>query len=106
MAKNKRIEAARKLVGAKAYSTAEAIKLAKETSKVKFDATVEVAYNLNIDPKQADQQLRGALVLPHGTGKTVKVLVIAEGEQAKAAKDAGADFVGSDDMLTKIKTEN
>lgn len=106
MAKNKRIEAARAKVGSKNYTLADAVKLAKETSSTKFDATVEVAYNLNIDPKQADQQLRGAIVLPNGTGKTARVLVIAEGAHAEAAKNAGADFVGSDDLLAKIKNEN
>lgn len=106
MAKNKRIEAARAKVGSKNYTLTEAVKLAKETSSTKFDATVEVAYNLNIDPKQAEQQLRGAIVLPNGTGKTARVLVIAEGPHAEAAKNAGADFVGSDDLLAKIKNEN
>ncbi len=105
MAGKKYLEAAAKIEN-KAYSIEDAIKLAKETSYVNFDATVEVAYNLNLDVKQADQQLRGALVLPNGTGKTQRVLVIAEGDHATQAKEAGADFVGSDDLLTKIKTEN
>lgn len=69
----------------------------------KFDATVEVAYNLNVDPRQADQQIRGALVLPNGTGKTQRVIVFAEGEQAKAAEAAGADVVGSDDLVERIQ---
>ncbi len=105
MAGKKYLEAAAKIEN-KAYSIEDAIKLAKETSYVNFDATVEVAYNINLDVKQADQQLRGALVLPNGTGKTQRVLVIAEGDHAIQAKEAGADFVGSDDLLTKIKTEN
>lgn len=90
----------------KIYTKEEAIKLVKETSIAKFDATVEIALNLNIDPKKADQQLRGALVLPHGTGKMKKILVITKGEQAKVATEAGADFVGDTDMLEKIEKEN
>ncbi len=90
----------------KAYTKEEAIKLVKETSYANFDASVEVAMRLNLDTKKADQQLRGALVLPNGTGKTKKVLVIAKGEAAKAAKDAGADYVGDTDMLEKIEKEN
>lgn len=99
-------KAAAAKVEKKAYAVADAIKLAKETSTTKFDATVELAYSLNLDTKQADQQLRGALVLPNGTGKKQIVIVIAEGDHATAAKDAGADFVGSDDLLAKIKDEN
>ena len=90
----------------KLYSTEEAIKLVKSTSNTKFDSTVEVAMNLNLDVKKADQQLRGAIVLPHGTGKTKKILVLAKGEQAKAAKEAGADYVGDLDLITKIESEN
>lgn len=84
----------------------EAVKLAKETSVSNFDASVEVAVRLNLDTKKADQQLRGAIVLPNGTGKTKKVLVVARGENAKKAKEAGADFVGDVDMLEKIEKEN
>ena len=87
----------------KHYSAAEAVALAKETNIAKFDATVEVAYNLNVDPKKADQQIRGAMVLPNGTGKTQSVLVFAKGEKAKEAEAAGADFVGDADMVDKIK---
>ena len=90
----------------KTYSMEEAIKLVKETSNSKFDATLEVAMNLNLDVKKADQQLRGAVVLPHGTGKNKTILVLAKGEQAKAATEAGADFVGDIDMITKIEKEN
>ena len=90
----------------KLYTKEEAIKLVKEVSNVKFDATIEVAMNLNLDVKKADQQLRGAIVLPKGTGKTNKVLVIAKGEKAEAARAAGADFVGDTDMLEKIEKEN
>lgn len=90
----------------KLYSIEEAIKLVKETSNAKFDSTVEVAMNLNLDVKKADQQLRGAVVLPNGTGKSKKILVLAKGEQAKIAKESGADFVGDIDMITKIEKEN
>ncbi len=95
-----------KVEKAKLYSKEEALKLVKETSVSKFDGTVEVAMRLNIDTKKADQQLRGAIVLPKGTGKTSKVLVIAKGPKAEEAKAAGADFVGDVDMLTKIEKEN
>ena len=83
----------------KLYSKEEAIKLVKELSNVKFDATVEVAMNLNLDVKKADQQLRGAIVLPKGTGKNVKVAVIAKGDFAKQATAAGADYVGDVDVM-------
>ncbi len=79
------------------------MKLVKETSYANFDASVEVSYNLSVDPKQADQQIRGSLVLPNGTGKTQKVIVFAEGAQADQAKAAGADEVGSDDLVQKIQ---
>lgn len=90
----------------KLYGIEEAIKLVKETSNAKFDSTVEVAMNLNLDVKKADQQLRGAVVLPNGTGKNKKILVLAKGDQAKLAKENGADFVGDIDMITKIEKEN
>lgn len=90
----------------KAYSAIEAVKLVKETSNAKFDSTIEVAMNLNLDTKKNDQQLRGAVVLPNGTGKTKRILVIAKGDQAKAAKEAGADFVGDLDMIQKIEKES
>ena len=99
-------EAMSKVEKNKMYSKEDAIKLVKETSTSSFDATVEVAMRLNIDTKKADQQLRGAIVLPKGTGKTNKVLVIAKGEKAEAARAAGADFVGDTDMLEKIEKEN
>ena len=102
----KYVEASSKVDSKKLYSLEEAIKLVKETSITKFDSTVEVAFKLNVDPKKADQQLRGSLVLPNGTGKTKKVLVIAKGEAAVAAKAAGADFVGDVDMIDKIQKEN
>ncbi len=90
----------------KIYTKEEAAKLVKETSPTKFDASVEIAIRLNLDTKKADQQLRGAIVLPKGTGKTNRVLVIAKGDQAKAATAAGADYVGDTDMLEKIEKEN
>ena len=99
-------EAFAKIEKGKAYTKEEAIKLAKETSVSNFDASVEVAMNLNLDTKKADQQLRGALVLPKGTGKTKKVLVVARGEFAKKAQAAGADYVGDTDILEKIEKEN
>ena len=90
----------------KTYSIEEAVKLAKETSNSKFDGTLEVAMNLNLDVKKADQQLRGAVVLPNGTGKSKTILVLAKGDQAKAAREAGADYVGDVDMITKIEKES
>ena len=90
----------------KVYSVEEAVKLLKSTTSAKFDETVEVAMNMNLDTRKADQQLRGAVVLPNGTGKSQTVLVLAKGDQAKAAKEAGADFVGDVDMIEKIEKEN
>lgn len=90
----------------KLYSVDEAVKLAKETSSSKFDETIEVAMNMNLDTKKAEQQLRGAIVLPNGTGKSQTILVLAKGDQAKAAKEAGADYVGDVDMIEKIEKEN
>lgn len=102
----KYVEATKKIEKAKLYTKEEAMKLVKETSVSKFDGSVEVAVRLNLDTKKADQQLRGAIVLPHGTGKTKRVLVIAKGENAKKATEAGADYVGDVDMLQKIEKEN
>jgi len=99
-------EAVSKIEKNKLYSAVDAVKLAKETSIAKFDASVEVAMKLNLDTKKSDQQLRGAVVLPNGTGKSKKVLVIAKGDNAKIATEAGADYVGDTDMLTKIEKEN
>ena len=103
--KNYKNEAS-KIEKGKLYTKEEAVKLIKEVSNTKFDATVEVAMNLNLNVKKADQQLRGAIVLPKGTGKTARVLVIAKGDQAKEAKEAGADYVGDADMIEKIQKEN
>ena len=101
--KSKQMRAAlEKIDSTKAYSVEEAVALAKETNFAKFDASVEVAYNLNIDVRKADQQIRGAMVLPNGTGKTSRVLVFARGAKAEEAKAAGADFVGEDDLVAKI----
>jgi large subunit ribosomal protein L1 len=102
----KYVEALSKIEKNRAYTKEEAIKLVKETSTTSFDSSVEIAIKLNLDTKKADQQLRGAIVLPNGTGKVKKVLVIAKGAQAEAAKAAGADFVGDTDMLEKIEKEN
>jgi len=85
------------------YEPNEALALVKGNAKAKFDETVELAIHLNLDPRQADQQIRGAVVLPHGTGVTRTVLVFAKGEKAKEAEEAGADFVGAEDMLEKIQ---
>ena len=100
------VEVVSKVDKKKAYSVDEAIKLVKSTTSAKFDETIEVAMNLNLDTRKADQQLRGAVVLPNGTGKSATVLVLAKGDQAKAAKEAGADYVGDADMIEKIEKEN
>ena len=102
----KYVEASKKVDKNTLYTKEEAIKLVKETATAKFDSTVEVAIKLNLDTKKADQQWRGSFVLPNGTGKTKKVLVIAKGEAATAAKNAGADYVGDTDMIEKIQNEN
>ncbi len=102
----KYVEAAKLVDKTKLYSVEEAIKLAKETSITNFDGTVDFAIKLNVDPKKADQQLRGSLVLPNGTGKTKRILVIAKGAAADKAKEAGADYVGDKDMIEKIQKEN
>mgnify|MGYP001040360398 CR=1 FL=1 len=102
----KYVEASKKVDKNKLYSLDEAISLVKETSVTNFDSTVEVAIKLNIDAKKSDQNLRGSFVLPNGTGKTKRVLVIAKGAQAEAAKKAGAQYVGDKDMIDKIQNEN
>ena len=100
----KYVKAAALVERGKLYSLDEAAKLVKETSTTKFDATVDISFHLNIDPKQADQQLRGTINLPHGNGKVVRVLAITH--KVDEAKDAGADFVGVKEMLEKIQKEN
>ena len=103
MKHGKKWEGVRKKIDkTKEYSLAEAIEFLKGNSQVKFDETVEVAVNLGIDPKKSDQSVRGSVVLPHGLGKSVRVLAFAMGEKAQEAKDAGADFVGAEDMAEKI----
>ena len=101
--KKKYAEAPQLVDRTKAYSVTEAVELAKKTNFAKFDATVEVAFRLGVDPKKADQQIRGAVVLPNGTGKTQRVLVFAKGEKLKEAEAAGADFVGDTDYINKIQ---
>lgn len=103
MAGKKYREALKLVEKGKAYSYQEAVALAKKTNYTKFDASVEVCYNLNVDPRQADQNIRGAMVLPNGTGKTQRVLVVTQGPKEQEAKDAGADFVGGKEILEKIK---
>ena len=92
-----------KIEKGKLYSALEAIKLVKETNTAKFDATVEVSFKLNVDPRHADQQIRGAMVLPNGTGRTQKVLVITQGAKEEEAKNAGADYVGGKEKLEEVK---
>jgi large subunit ribosomal protein L1 len=98
----KHIENARKLVEPREYKLAEASELIKKTHHTKFNETVELAINLGVDPKHSDQVVRGTVVLPHGLGKTVRVLVIASGDKVREATEAGADFVGGEDMVTKV----
>ena len=100
----KYLEAAKLIDSSKSYSVNEAIELAQKTNYTKFDASIDVSYCLNVDPRHADQQIRGAIVLPNGTGKSKKVLAITD--KVAAATEAGADFVGGKEMLDKIKNEN
>ena len=90
----------------KSYTKEEAVDLVKKTSISSFDGTIEVAINLNVDPRKSDQQLRGAIVLPNGTGKSKRILVLTKTDQAEVAKEMGADFVGDVDLITKIEKEN
>ena len=107
MKKGKKYIASAELIeSAKLYDPAEAMKLVCETSKAKFDETIEVHVRLGVDSRHADQQVRGAVVLPHGTGKKVRTLVFARGDKAKAAEEAGADYVGAEDYVEKITKEN
>ncbi len=102
-ASKKYLEALKLVDSTKRYSIAEAVELVKQTSYTKFDGTVEIAFRLNLDPRKAEQNLRGAIVLPHGSGKTRKVLVLTKGPKAKEAEAAGADYVGDSEYLEKIK---
>ena len=99
----KYLESAKKVEREKTYSLTEAAELLKETGTAKFDETADIAIKLGVDPRKADQMVRGTVLLPHGTGKEVKILVFAKGEKEQEAKDAGADFVGADDMVEKVK---
>ncbi len=90
----------------KVYDPEEAVGLVVQTAKAKFDETIELSVRLGVDPRHADQQVRGAVVLPHGTGRTVRVLVFAKGDKAKEAEAAGADFVGAEELVTRIQSEN
>ena len=102
----KYLDSAKLLDSTKVYDPAEAVALALQTAKCKFDETIELSVRLGVDPRHADQQVRGAVVLPHGTGKKVRVLVFAKGDKAKEAEAAGADFVGAEDLVAKIQGEN
>ncbi len=102
----KYVDSVKTIEATKLYDVNEAIDLVLNTAKAKFDETVELHVRLGVDPKQADQQVRGVLVLPNGTGKNVRVLVLAKGEKADQAKEAGADFVGAEEMIQKIQSEN
>ena len=107
MFKGKKYQDSAKLIDrTKLYDANEAIDLVCQTSKAKFDETVELHIRLGVDSRHADQQVRGAIVLPNGTGKTVRVLVFAKGDKAHAAKEAGAEYVGAEDLVTKIQKEN
>ncbi len=96
-------EAAKLIEKDKFYEAAEAVELVKKTATANFDESIDIAFNLNVDPKYADQQVRGAVVLPNGTGKTKRVLVFAKGEKIQEAEAAGADYVGSEELVTKIQ---
>jgi large subunit ribosomal protein L1 len=106
MAGKKYREAAKTIDREKRYSLDAGIKIIAETRLAKFDETVELAVRLNVDPRQADQNVRGTVVLPNGTGKVARVLVLAKGDKEKEARDAGADFVGGEDLIKKIQEEN
>lgn len=102
----KYVEASKLVEKNREYTTSEAVELVKKTSTTKFDSTVEISINLNIDTKKADQQMRGSIVLPNGTGKTKRVCVLAKGAQAEEAKKAGAEFVGETELIDKMANEN
>ena len=100
------IESKKLIDNTKQYDVREGLEAVLESAKAKFDETIEVSVRLGVDSRHADQQVRGAIVLPHGTGKTVRVLVFAKADKAREAQEAGADFVGDEDMVKKIQTEN
>ena len=102
----KYVDSAKLIDSMMAYDPADACDLVCKTSKAKFDETVEISVRLGVDPRHADQQVRGAVVLPHGTGRTVRVLVVTKGDKQKEAEAAGADIVGGEEMIQKIQTEN
>ena len=102
----KYVDSAKLIDTLNAYDPEEAVALAIQTSKAKFDETIELHAKLGVDPRHADQQVRGSVVLPNGTGRTVRVLVVTKGDKIKAAQEAGADFVGGEEIIEKIKTEN
>ena len=102
----KYIESAKLIEKGKLYDLEEAVEVAVKTGSAKFDETVEVHVRLGVDSRHADQQVRGAVVLPNGTGKTIRTLVLTKGDNAEAAKEAGADFVGAEDLVAKIQNEN
>ena len=102
----KYVDSVKTFDGSKQYELSEAMDIVLATAKAKFDETIEFHTRLGVDPKQADQQVRGVIVLPNGTGKNVKVLVLAKGDKADQAKEAGADFVGAEEMIQKIQSEN
>jgi len=102
----KYIESLKAFDKATLYDPSDALQLSVDTAKANFDETIEVSIRLGVDPRHADQQVRGAIVLPHGTGKTLRVLVFAKGDSAKEAQEAGADYVGGDEYVEKIKNEN
>src|SRR5580692_11005440 len=106
MAGKKYKEALKKIDREKRYTLEEAVKLVVDNKVAKFDETVEIAVRLGVDPRQADQNVRGTIVLPHGTGSTARVLVVAKGEKEREAREAGADFVGGDDLIKRIQEEN
>ena len=102
----KYVDSAKLIDRAVAYDSSDAIDLVKQTSKAKFDETIELSVRLGVDPRHADQQVRGAVVLPHGTGKTIKVLVVCREDRIQEALDAGADYAGGDEYISRIKNEN
>lgn len=102
----KYVESAKLIERSKLYTVSEALALVGQTAKAKFDETVEVHIKLGVDSRHADQQVRGAVVLPHGTGKTIRILAFAKGEKAKEAEAAGADFVGAEELVSKIQNDN